>query len=166
MRAELMSIVVVGVGQTLRGDDAVGVLAVQAWQDSFPTTASRSEVRAEITELPGLSLLESLSGAENGIIVDAVNSGRPAGEIYVLDEEVLSAFEGGSGFAHGWGVAETIQLGRNLRRDDLPPRIWIIGVEANQFEIGEPLSPEISENMPAIASTIDRLVNKLLPSSF
>jgi hydrogenase maturation protease len=159
-----MSIVVVGVGQTLRGDDAVGVRAVQTWQESFPNTARHSDVRAETTELPGLSLLETLSGADNGIIVDAVNSGRPAGEIYVLDEEVLSAFERGSGFAHGWGVAETIQLGRNLRRDDLPPRIWIIGVEANQFEVGEPLSPTLSDNLPAIASTIDQLVNKLLPN--
>ena len=160
-----MSIVVVGVGQTLRGDDAVGVLAVQAWQESFPKTLSHSDVRAETTELPGLSLLETLSGADDGIIVDAVNSGRPAGEIYVLDEEVLSAFEGGSGFAHGWSVAETIQLGRNLRRDDLPPRIWIIGVEADQFEVGEPLSPALSDNLPAIASTIDQLVNKLLPNT-
>ena len=159
-----MSIVVVGVGQTLRGDDAVGVLAVQAWQESLPNTVNHTGVRAETTELPGLSLLESLSGADNGIIVDAVNSGRPAGEIYVLDEQVMSAFEGGSGFAHGWGVAETIQLGRNLKRDDLPPQIWIIGIEANQFEVGEPLSPVIAENLPAIAATIDRLVNKLLPN--
>lgn len=158
-----MSIVVVGVGQSLRGDDAVGVLAVQAWQESFPNTLNHSGVRAETTELPGLSLLESLSGAENGIIVDAVDNGRPPGEIYVLDEQVLSAFKGGAGFAHGWGVAETIQLGRNLKRDDLPPHIWIIGVEANQFDVGEPLSPEVSENLPAIASTIDQLVNRLLP---
>lgn len=157
-----MSIIVVGVGQTLRGDDAVGVLAVQAWQESFPKTINHPEVRAETTELPGLSLLESLAGADDGIIVDAVNSGRPAGEIHILDEEVLSAFKGGAGFAHGWGVAETIQLGRNLRREDLPPRIWIIGVEANQFEVGEPLSPELSKNLPAVASTIDQLVNKLL----
>lgn len=158
-----MSIVVVGVGQTLRGDDAVGVLAVQEWKKSFAKTASHVDVRTEISELPGLSLLDSLSGAESGIVVDAINSGGPAGEIYILDEEVLSAFNGGSGFAHGWGVAETIQLGRNLKRDDLPPRIWIIGVEANQFEIGEPLSQEISMNLPVIASTIDQMVNKLLP---
>jgi len=158
-----MSIVVVGVGQSLRGDDAVGVLAVQAWQESFPNTLDHYDVRAETTELPGLSLLESLSGADNGIIVDAVNNGRPPGEIYVLDEQVLAAFKGGSGFAHGWGVAETIQLGRNLKRDDLPPHIWIIGVEANQFDVGEPLSPAISENLPAIASTIEQLVNRLLP---
>ena len=160
-----MSIVVVGVGQTLRGDDAVGVLAVQTWQNSFPITVNHTDVRTETTELPGLSLLESLSGADNGIIVDAVNSGRPAGEIYILDEEVLSGFKGGSGFAHGWGVAETIELGRNLRRDDLPPHIWIIGVEAKQFDVGESLSPELAENLPAIAATIDQLVNKLLPKS-
>jgi hydrogenase maturation protease len=159
-----MSIVVVGVGQTLRGDDAVGVLAVQAWRKSFPNTVNHAGGRAETTELPGLSLLESLSGSDNGIIVDAVNSGRPAGEIYVLDEQVMSAFKGGSGFAHGWGVAETIQLGRNLKRDDLPPQIWIIGIEANQFEVGEPLSPVIADNLPAIAATIDQLVNRLLPN--
>ena len=37
--------------------------------------------------------------------------------------------------------------------------------EANHFDVGEPLSPEISENLPAIVSTINQLVNKLLPNA-
>ena len=146
----------------MRGDDAVGVLAVDTWQTQYPDTANLPEVQVEITELPGLDLLELLSGAEYALIVDALKSGRPAGEIHILDEQVISAFEPGTGSAHGWGVAETIQLGHKLGRADLPRSLMIMGITAQQFEIGSSLSPEIMENLPNIIDEIENQVRTAL----
>ena len=155
-------LLVIGVGQTLRGDDAVGVVAVQSWQAQFPQTANHPEVQVEISELPGLDLLELLSGAEYALIVDAVQSGKSPGEIHILDERGISAFDPGTGSAHGWGVAETIQLGRTLKRNDLPKEIKFIGIKAGQFETGASLSQEIIQNLPSIADEIENQVRKLL----
>ena len=158
-----MKIVVIGVGQTMRGDDAVGVVAVRSWQTHYPQTAKHPDVQLEISELPGLDLLELLSGAEFALIVDAVQSGRPAGEIQILDEQAISAFEPGTtGSAHGWGVAETIQLGHKLGRADLPRSLMIMGITAQQFEIGSSLSPEIIENLPNIIDEIENQVRAAL----
>lgn len=157
-----MKIVVIGVGQTMRGDDAVGVIAVQTWQAQYPQTASHPEVRVEIAELPGLDLLELLSGADYALIVDAVKSGKPPGEIHILDEQSISAFDPGAGSAHGWGVAETIRLGQKLGRADLPGEIKILGITAQQFGIGSSLSPEITENLPTLIDEIEMQVRSAL----
>ena len=157
-----MKIVVIGVGQTMRGDDAVGVVAVRSWQTHYPQTAKHPDVQLEISELPGLDLLELLSGAEFALIVDAVQSGRPAGEIQILDEQAISAFEPGTGSAHGWGVAETIQLGHKLHRANYPRNLKILGIAAQQFEIGSSLSSEIIESLPNIVKEIENLVQSAL----
>ena len=59
---------------------------MQAWQAQYPQTASHPEVRVEIAELPGLELLDLLSGADYALIVDAIKGNEPAGEIHILDD--------------------------------------------------------------------------------
>jgi hydrogenase maturation protease len=158
-------IVVIGVGQTMRGDDAIGITAVKAWQSQYSHTANHPGVCVEITELPDLDFLELLSGAEEALIVDAVKTGDRPGKIHILNEQSLSAFDQDTTSTHGWGVAETIRLGRTLKREDLPQEIKIIGIEAGQFETGARLTPEIIENLPQIIAVIEAHVNQLLQES-
>lgn len=158
-------VVVIGVGQTMRGDDAIGITAVKAWQSQYSHTANYPDVRVETTEVPDMDFLELLSGAEDALIVDAVKTGDRPGKIHILDEQSLSAFDQDTTSTHGWGVAETIRLGRTLKREDLPHEIKIIGIEAGQFETGARLSPEIIENLPQIISAIEAYVTELLHES-
>jgi hydrogenase maturation protease len=156
------NLVVIGVGQTMRGDDAVGVIAVETWRSQYPHTANLPGVQVETAELPGLDLLEILSNADTALIVDAVKSGSPAGGIHILDEQAIAAFEPGTGSAHGWGVAETIRLGYQLGRADFPRKIIIMGIAAQQFEIGSPLSPAIMENLTTIVDEIEKQVRSVI----
>ena len=156
------NLVVIGVGQTMRGDDAVGVIAVETWRSQYPHTANLPGVQVETAELPGLDLLEMLSNADTALIVDAVKSGSPAGGIHIMDEQAIAAFEPGTGSAHGWGVAETIQLGYQLGRNDLPRNIKIMGIAAQQFEIGSSLSSEINQNLPNIVDEIENQVRAVI----
>jgi len=160
-----MSIVVIGVGQTMRGDDGIGVIAVQAWQTACPNSANSPKVRVEISELPGLGLLEILSSAEYALIIDAVHSGGPAGEIHFLEVNAIASFDLGANSAHGWGIAETLQLGRKLNRGVLLTKIRIIGIEANELNIGDSPSPEIIEKLPQIVVAIEEQVNRFVKNS-
>ena len=164
MSSRQTKIVVIGVGQTLRGDDAAGVMAVQTWQAQYPHTAAHPDVRVEIEELPGLALIELLTGAERAVIVDAVDSGSPAGTLHLLNEQQLAGFESAYGSAHGIGVAEALHLGRTLNLDDLPKYITILGIAAQQFEVGSAPSSEIATSLPQIAAEIEKLVRVQLAS--
>lgn len=152
----MSNITVIGIGQSLRGDDAVGLEAVRRWREQFNETASRPEVQVEVCELPGLGLLDLFEGADSVLLVDAVQSGASPGTIHRVGPGELAAFAAGSTSAHGWGVAETLELARQL---GLPlPRIHLIGIEAGQMEIGAGLSAEVEAVIPKVCLAIEDFV--------
>jgi hydrogenase maturation protease len=138
---------ILGCGNADRGDDAAGLLVVQRLR-SWGIEAA--EHHGE-----GLALLESWSGAECVILVDAVISGAAAGSISVWDARTAplsrDAFRASS---HAFGVAEAVELGRALGR--LPPSLKIYGIEAAQLEPGSPPSPEVLAAVEEVARRIAR----------
>ena len=75
------NIAVIGLGQSLRGDDAIGLEVVQAWRAQYPQSAAHEDVSVDIVELPGLHLLTMLSGVRLALIVDAIQSGAAPGTL-------------------------------------------------------------------------------------
>lgn len=151
-------ILLVGIGQSLRGDDAAGLEAVRLWQETY--LAYNPAVQVEFCELPGLGLLDLLAGAATAILVDAVASGAAPGTIHRLDREQLAAFVQGSNSAHGWGVAETLALGSQLDPQVLPGKIILIGIEARQMELGAGLSGEVKNALAEAARVIQDEIEK------
>ncbi len=156
------TIVVIGIGQSLRGDDGAGLAAVLLWNADFQQKLDRPAVRVELAELPGIGLLNLLAGSRIAILVDAIRSGSKCGSIHLFAEDDLAQFTAGSGSAHGWGVAETLALGRQTISDQLPEKIILVGIEAGQLGIGENFSPEVERSLPEAAQRIEQLVCKAL----
>ena len=157
-----MRIKILGIGQSLRGDDEVGLEIVRRWRDTHGADYPDYTVEAETAESPGLSLLGLIAGLDAAILVDAVQSGAPPGTLHKLTEEDLLNFGEGTGSAHGWGAAETLSLGRQLSPEDLPERIFVIGLEAVQFDLGEGLSPAVEASIPKAIDMINQLIQALL----
>jgi hydrogenase maturation protease len=156
-----MNLLVVGIGQSFRGDDGSGIAAVKFWRDSYKS-AQDPQIRIEIAELPGLALLDLLENSQAAIIVDAMRSGNTPGTIRLLSEDDIASFGKGIGSAHGWGVAETLTLARQLELQKLPDRISIIAIESGQFEIGGHLSREVQNAIPAAARLIEDQIQQIL----
>ncbi len=157
-----MKIAVIGIGQSLRGDDGAGLEAVRQWKENFPETASRPEVRAEASELPGLALMDLIQENDAVILVDAVRSSAKAGTIHHIEPGDLSTFTSDSQSAHGWGVAETIQLARQLNPALKNHPIKLIGIEAGQMAMGSGLSKPVQNAMPLACCAIQTEIEKLL----
>jgi hydrogenase maturation protease len=161
-----MRIKILGLGHSMRGDDEIGLIAVQRWIDEHGDSYPEDQVEADILESPGLNLLGNISGFEAALLVDAVQSGAQAGTVHILAEEDLASFADGSGSAHGWGAAETLSLGHRLVPEDMPPRIILIGIEAIQFELGEGLSPGVKAAVPKAVEAINQELGGLMRKSF
>jgi hydrogenase maturation protease len=151
---------IIGIGQTFRGDDAVGPAAVNLWQKIFPASAMQPDIIVELLELPGISLLNVLKGANRAVLVDAVCSAAEPGTIHTITEDQLESFDLGARSAHGWGVAETIALGRKLNPAELPTELILIGIEADQIEMGEGLSQNVEMALPRVADLIEQIVRR------
>jgi hydrogenase maturation protease len=147
---------IIGIGQSLRGDDAAGLAAVNLWNQTYQSKIDRPGVEIELAELPGIGLLSLMEGARAAILVDAVHSGAKPGTVHVVSENQIASFTAGSGSAHGWGVAETLSLGRKLMPASLPAKLILIGIEVSQLNLGETLSPEVESALPEVAQLIEQ----------
>lgn len=158
----MAKLTLIGIGQSFRGDDAIGIMAVKAWVEKFPDTANHPDLLVQTAETPGVGLLDMLTEAPVVVLVDAVRSGAVGGTIHRLTENQIASFAAKIESGHGWGVAESLKLGRTLGRDDLPEEIHILGIEGEQFNVGTKLSPSVDEQIPSILDEIQKLVSLIL----
>jgi hydrogenase maturation protease len=155
-----MNILVLGIGQSLRGDDASGLEAVRIWRGKYPQTAQK--VRVELSEVPGLSLLDRLNSMDAAILVDALHASAAPGTLYRLGPDELASFTTDTQSGHGWGVAETLALGRSLYPALAQNRITLIGIVGAQFDLGADLSPAVQVALLDVIVLIEKEIQGLL----
>jgi hydrogenase maturation protease len=130
-------VLVIGVGNAYRRDDAVGLVAARRlWE------AAHDDVILREASGEGTALMEVWEGAGTVILIDAIRSGAPAGAIYRVDahaEAVPPAWFRCS--THAFSVAGAIELARELHR--LPLRLIVFAVEGKHFDAGVGLSAEV-----------------------
>ena len=158
-----MKIIILGIGQTLRSDDGAGITAIHHWKEAYLKTANHPSITVEEIELPGLELIDLIKGFEVAILVDAVQSSAPPGNILIINEEDLLGFSDEYQSAHGWGVAETLQLARQLDID-LPKHLIFVGIEGENFSPGLSLSPSVIASLDEVAQVIEDSVKIFLDS--
>ena len=144
----------------MRGDDAAGLEAVQLWQIQHPDTAA--QVQVELSELPGLALLDLLEGMDAAVLVDALNTSALPGTVLRLGPDELSIFTPDAVSAHGWGVAESLQLGRSLAPSLAKCRVTLIGIVGEDFRLGADLSPQVRAAMKKAADMVEREIQNAL----
>lgn len=139
-------ILVLGLGNDILTDDAIGLLLVRRLRDEFSGDA-RLDV-CETQEM-GLALLDFLSGYREVVLVDAIQTGRvPPGTVHELDAAGLKSLTGGT--PHFLGVGETLALGRQLGLP-MPARVRIFAIEvADAHTLGTQLSPALAAALSAL----------------
>jgi hydrogenase maturation protease len=154
-----MNILVLGIGQSMRGDDAAGLEAVQQWQARYPTSADR--VNVEFSELPGLTLLDLLAGMDAAILVDAVHSSMSVGTVLRLGPDELESFSPETTPSHGWGVAETLHIGFSLYPWLRKCKITLIGIVGGNFGFGAGIKPELAAGIKKAGEMVEGEIQAL-----
>ena len=120
-------------GNPDRGDDGVGPLVAERLRDYG--------VEAEIRSGEALDLIEAWGGADNVVVVDAVETGASLGAVHLWDGRKASFPADESVSTHGLGVSAAIRMARVLGR--LPEQLQVYGIEGRRFEHGTEVSPEL-----------------------
>lgn len=147
-------ILIIGVGNAWRGDDAAGLLVARRLRARGWAHVAIVEQRGD-----GAALLEAWRDAGAVIVIDAVNAGSVPGTIHRLDagtEPIPARFFHYS--THAFGVAEALELARALKQ--LPPRVIVYGIEGQVWRIGASLSPEVERSIPEVAARVAREVER------
>jgi hydrogenase maturation protease len=141
-------VLVIGVGNALRGDDAAGLEVARRVRAAAPAGITVLEHGGEPA-----SLLELLRDAGAAVVVDASDSGVVPGTVRRIDARrgPLPVALGGAS-THGIGVAEAIELGRALER--LPDRLVLFCVEGEDFGPHEGLLPAVERVLDTTAEAV------------
>jgi hydrogenase maturation protease len=165
MIPEKVKIKVIALGQTMRGDDAVGFHIINTWQRNYPLQANNPQVGVEVLELPGPNLISALENVRFTVIIDAIMTGQTApGFVHIINPNLLSSFTSDTKTAHGFGVAESLLLAKKLIPPEDFPVIHIIAVEIAQVDLGADPSPEILAAAPQAAKILQEKIAFLLTS--
>lgn len=152
MRTDLPRVMVIGVGNEYRGDDGVGRRVARELRGRAPRTTAILEATGE-----GTALLESWTGAESVVIIDAVASGASPGTIHRLDARAQALPAGLLHTStHAFGVAQAVELARALGQ--LPRSLVIYGIEGKTFDPDTGLSPEVEH---AAGEVVERILREI-----
>jgi hydrogenase maturation protease len=129
-------ILIIGVGNAYRSDDAAGLVVAQRLREKVGDGIAVYEESGD-----GTMLLESWKEADAVMLIDATHSGAVPGTLHRF--EVHARPLPATLFCHSthaFGVAEAIELARALNQ--LPSRFVVYGIEGKTFTAGVGLSAE------------------------
>ncbi len=140
---------IIGLGNGMRGDDAVGLLVAHRLRQEIGDRVDVIEA-----EMAGVDLVELMKGANVVFLIDAARSGQAPGTIHRLDGSAgsISApiFPRSS---HAVGTADALELARAM--GVLPATVIVYGVEVENTEVGRPLSS-------AVAKVLEQVVGRIV----
>ncbi|MGW2747379.1 hydrogenase maturation protease [Streptomyces sp. NPDC001450] len=137
-------IVVIGVGNPLRGDDGAGPAVVEALRGRVPDDTVLAVSDGE----PG-RMLELWRGADAAVVVEALRL-DPAtpGELHTMTATEAAGRARSTASTHALGLGECLALAEAL--DVLPRKVVVHGVEVADVELGTGLSEPVRAALPEL----------------
>jgi hydrogenase maturation protease len=146
-------ILLIGVGNVFRGDDAIG-----PWVASRIAEREPKNIDVLVHHGEGMDLMSRWEGYKLVVIVDAAKTGSaPLGAIHEIDAAAKPVpTEMLYYSSHAFGVAEAIETARDL--GTLPPALTLYAIEGGLFTMGEQPTETVRQAGEALA---ERLLSAL-----
>lgn len=147
---------VIGIGNEFRCDDAAGLMVADALK-----AKALPGLDIVLHHGEGTGLMALWKGRERVAVIDAVSSGRPVGHLHLVDATHdaippdLTPFS-----SHVFGLSGAVELARDL--GELPPILWIIGIEGQDFSFGQAPGPAVALSLP---KAIDMVIGLVHPTA-
>lgn len=136
-------ICVLGLGNLMCSDDAVGMMAVRALAESGDFPAVDFVEGGTL----GLDLMYALQGVTHLLALDAVDVGAAPGAMARFEDRELDRIPAAKS-AHLLGFADLIGVLTLL--GDVPEKIVLLGVQPRSTGLGTSLSDEVQRALPAL----------------
>jgi len=151
------SIVVIGLGNEYRSDDAAGLLAARGVGKGAAST-----IRVVTGIADGAGLVEAWCEARLAFVIDCAAAGSEPGTIYrfdICDQDIPSGvFTTWS--SHVFDLVKTIEFARTLGR--LPSKLIVYGIEGRNFDPGPGLSDAV---MIGVENAIRQIIDEIAAES-
>ncbi len=145
-------ILVIGLGNDLLADDAVGILAARELKE-------RLEGKADVVETAehGVVLLDHFIGYDKAIVVDAIKTGKNSpGTVLEIDPGKLMPAANPS--PHFTGLPELFVLARQFEVE-FPTEVRIVAMEVEDlYTLGGEMTPAVRDSLPELVRRVEEQV--------
>lgn len=140
------SVVVVGVGNPLRGDDAAGYLVARRLRG----TPGMCVIEAE--EVPEDFVGDIAAAAPDVVaLVDAVDLGREPGAVAILEKEQVATY---APTTHRMPLSLVMEVAHRRTSAD----VFLIALQPSRADFGTAMTPEVSDTVERLAEMLAELV--------
>jgi len=144
---------VIGLGNPIMADDGLGIAALERLREGWTLPES---VRLVDGGTWGMNLLPLIEEASELLLLDAIDSGKPVGELVVLEREEVPRFFGLKLSPHQIDLREVLALAE--LRGGLPAKLVAMGLQPARVEMFSGLSPGVESAMDGLlAAVMERL---------
>lgn len=146
-------LLILGIGNTIRGDDAIGIFCVRRLKESLKDL---KEVEIKECEESGVGLLNLLEGYRKIIIIDGITTGRrKVGYIYKFSKkEIMNS--SGVYSSHNLGLATIFKLAEMLNLE-ISEDISIYAIEIKKnFSFHEGISSSLERALERVESLVKK----------
>jgi hydrogenase maturation protease len=145
------TVLVLGLGNILLSDEAVGVRVVEYLQGLSPVDELKTKLMDGGTM--GLTLLVEMENADAMVIIDAALLDQEPGAIRVFEGEAMDHFLRHRGRSpHDIGLDDILD-GLRLR-EAVPYHRALVGIQPAKLTVGEDLSPAVERAIPEAAGRV------------
>jgi hydrogenase maturation protease len=149
--ANSMKTLVLGLGNPLLRDDSVGLRVAERLAALLE---GRDHVVVDLDYWGGLRLMERMIGFDRAIVIDAICSGSPPGNVQLLHPNGVTTQRSAS--PHDMNLRTALELGRQAGAS-LPKDtdILFVAIEAADVRtFDEELSPEVEASIPVAVDIV------------
>jgi hydrogenase maturation protease len=132
-------------GNILLEDEGLGIRALEALQQAFEFPP---EVELLDGGTTGMGLLDDIGGRRHVLVLDAVQTGEPAGTLVAMRGEEVPVYFGVRVTPHQLGLADV--LATLALSDEQPGSVTVLGLVPESLELTLELSASIRSRLPAL----------------
>jgi len=144
-----MRAVVLGVGNTIRADEGIGVRVVEALERDY---ALPEGVAAIDGGTSSMEMLEDLSDLDFLLVIDAVNDGKPPGSLIRLSGDDVPVFFRRNLSPHGIGLSDVLAALEFLGKT--PKETLVLGLQPVTMELSLELSAQAAACVPPLVAQV------------
>lgn len=147
-----MRTLVLGIGNSILGDDGVGVIITQ----KLSAKIRDDNIDVLDVNIDGLNLLEVIVGYNKLVVVDAIMTEKgEVGEIYRFKPEMICDPSRSSISPHHFNLVSTIEIGKKLFPDEMPEETIVFAVKVEDVtSVTEKMTKKVEAAIPEVVSLI------------
>lgn len=144
-----MKVVVLGVGNTIRADEGVGVRVVEALEREYRLPEGVVAIDGGTSSM---EMLEELSDLDFLIVVDAIADRKPPGTLIKLEGDAVPVFFRRNLSPHGIGLSDVLAALEFMGK--APKETVVLGLQPISLELSTELTQEVRALVPTLVSQV------------